>query len=169
MLDDVASGVRAGSSLLGALAAAAERAPVAVRADLSQLVESVARGGSFDAGLDRWTHDRPLPAVKLAAAALAVGLSTGGRQARSVELVGATLRERMAVRSEAVALATQARSSAAVMAVIPLVFAAVAATLEPRVGHVLLATPLGLSCLVVGLGLDGAAALWMGRITRRAS
>jgi tight adherence protein B len=34
--------------------------------------------------------------------------------------------------------------------------------------RVLLSTPLGLVCLVLGLGLDGLGVLWTGRLVRRA-
>ncbi|MEJ7582794.1 MAG: hypothetical protein WKF43_01665 [Acidimicrobiales bacterium] len=51
------------------------------------------------------------------------------------------------------------------MAVAPVGFAGVASTVDPRVGAVLVATPIGLLCLTAGVLLNGAAALWMLRIT----
>jgi len=165
LLDDAATGLRAGSSLLMALRAAGGRAPAALAADVGALVDSVEQGGALAEELRRWSARQPRPAVHLASAALAVGARTGGRQGRALDAVAETLRDRAAVRREAVALATQARASALVMAVIPLVFAVAAAVLDPRVGHVLVHTPLGIGCLLGGLALDGVAGLWMNRIT----
>jgi tight adherence protein B len=165
VLDDVAAELRAGSSLVVALGEAGLRSSGPLGADLRGLVEAVDRGGFFLDELTRWAERRPLPSVRLATAALAVGATTGGRQARAVESVGITLRERSAVRREAIGLATQSRASALVMAITPIVFAVAASTLDPPVGHVLAHTPLGIGCLAGGLVLEAVAALWMSRIT----
>jgi Flp pilus assembly protein TadB len=78
--------------------------------------------------------------------------------------VAATLRERLDVESEAVALAAQARFSALVIAVAPLGFGVLAVATDPRTAGFLLGRPLGWLCLVLGLGLDATSALWMRRI-----
>ena len=104
--------------------------------------------------------------VRLVAAALTIGAGSGGEVARAVDGVAVTLRERHEVLAEARALATQARASAAVLATAPLVFALLVATVEPDAIAFLFTTPLGVGCLVLGLGLDVAGWLWMARITR---
>jgi tight adherence protein B len=80
--------------------------------------------------------------------------------------VAATLRERRAVEREATALATQARSSALVIVLAPLAFAALSSLGDPRAGAFLVGTPTGLACLTAGLALDGLGAWWMHRIVR---
>lgn len=177
LVEDIARRLRTGSSLpqalagaaSGASAAHAEGKPLDPAADpaaaLSEVVAAVERGGVLTDELDRWAQRRPRPAVALAVAALTLGVATGGPQARALDAVAATLRDRDAVRREATALAAQARASAAVMGFTPLVFAVVAGAADPRVAHVLLATPAGLACLASGIGLDAVAALWMLRIT----
>ena len=67
------------------------------------------------------------------------------------------------------ALATQARTSAAVLAIAPLAFTVLVSTIEPRAVGFLITTPLGLVCLVLGLGLEALGAVWMNQITRRAA
>jgi len=166
MLEAVAGSLRAGSSMLQALAAAVEDAPGLLGAELHEVVVRAERGSPLDAELERWVERRPVPGIRLAVAALALAVHTGGPQARALDAVAASLRDRGAVRREASALAGQARASAMVMAAVPLVFACLAATLDPRVGHVLTATPMGLACLGGGLLLDGVAGVWMARITR---
>jgi tight adherence protein B len=129
------------------------------------VVDAVEQGAPLLPELDDWARARPVAAVRLASAAVAVGAANGGRQARAIEAVATTLRERAAVHHEAVGLATQARASALLMTVTPIVFAIVASIVDPPLGHVLLHTPLGLGCLAIGLALDGAAAAWMAQIT----
>jgi tight adherence protein B len=86
--------------------------------------------------------------------------------ARAVDAVAATLRERREVQGEVVALATQARTSAGLLVVAPLGFAALVSTIEPGAVEFLVGTPLGWACLAGGLGLDALGAVWMQRIVR---
>jgi tight adherence protein B len=55
-----------------------------------------------------------------------------------------------------------------VLATAPLLFTALVATIEPSAAAVLVTTPIGLACLVGGLGLEAVGALWMHRIVRSA-
>ena len=77
----------------------------------------------------------------------------------------ATLRERDALAREVRALASQARTSAVVLVAAPLMFALVVGVVDDQVGRFLV-SPAGLVCVVVGLGLDAAGAVWMDRLTR---
>lgn len=176
LVEDIARRLRTGSSLPQALAGAA--APVATvhrhrrgdpTVDLAEVVAAVEQGAMLITELEAWAERRPRPAVALVVAALTLGVATGGPQARALDAVAATLRDRAAVRREATALAAQARASAAVMGFTPLVFAGLAVATDPRVGHVLVATPAGLACLAGGMALDAVAALWMLRITGTAA
>jgi len=96
---------------------------------------------------------------------LRIGLDAGGDLACAMEEVAATLRHRVGGRQETKALAAQARLSAMVVAVAPLVFTVLAGVTDPAVIGFLLGTPAGWACLVAGLGLDVVGALWMRRIT----
>ncbi len=165
VLEATARGLRAGASLPVALATAATAAAPAVAPDLATVVSGAARDGLV-AALDRWAVERALPGVRLAAAALALAAEVGGGGARALDGVALTLRQRQAAAGEVRALATQARLSAVVLTVAPLLFAALAATADPRTASVLLRSPLGQGCLAIGLLLDAAGAAWMARITR---
>lgn len=165
VLEATARGLRAGASLPVALASAAAGAAPAVAPDLAPVVSGSA-GDGLVAALDRWADGRPLPGVRLAAAALALAAEVGGGGARALDGVALTLRQRQASAGEVRALATQARLSAVVLTVAPLLFAGLAAAADPRTASVLLRSPLGQGCLAVGLLLDAAGAAWMARITR---
>jgi tight adherence protein B len=165
-LEGTARGLRAGASLRDALADAASTVPEPLRAELAAIARDAKQGGSLTEALDRWGALRRQRDVRLAAAALALVAETGGAPARTLDAVAATLRERSAVEREVRALATQARASAGVVAVAPLVFVAMMALVDPSTGAFLLGTRAGLLCLTAGLVLDGAGGLWMRQITR---
>ena len=99
-------------------------------------------------------------------AALWLGAETGGAQARAVDGVAATVRDRLAVAAEVRALSSQARASAVVIALAPLAFSTFAVATDPRTGRFLLRTAPGLLCLTAGLVLDGVAAAWMAWLAR---
>lgn len=165
-VEEAARALRSGASLRQALGEAAEAASGQLAGDLARVVAAAGRGASLTAALESWAEERPLDGVTLVVAALCVGAETGGARARALDGVALTLRQRLAVRAEARALATQARVSAAVIALSPLVFCALAAAIDPATGRFLVGDPLGLVFLGAGLALDAAGALWMSRLAR---
>ena len=168
VLDAVARQLRAGGSLAQAIAAAdPPKSAPDLCASWSRLRDLVPMVG-VAAALERWMSATPSRAVRLAGAALSLAASTGGSPARAIDGVAATLRSRTAVADEVRALSSQARASAAVIALSPLVFAALAGATDDRTREVL-ASPSGLGLLVVGLGLDAVGAAWMARLCRPAT
>jgi tight adherence protein B len=165
-MEEIARGLRTGASLRQAIAEAAAVSKGAVGNDLGHVVAHVDHGAPLAIAVEWWVEHRPLPGVRLAAAALALGAETGGAQARAVDGVAATLRERLAAAAEVRAQATQARVSAAVIALAPIAFCALATATDPRTATFLFRTPAGLVLLAGGLGLDALGALWMNRLTR---
>lgn len=165
-LESMARALRSGASLRQAVEETAGVTPGLLGRDLAVVAAEVAHGGPLAAALDRWGRRRPLPGVRLAVSALALGAETGGAHARAIDGVAATVRSRSAVGREVRALSSQARLSAVVITLAPLGFSALAAASDERTAGFLLRTPLGLFCLVAGLALDALAALWMLRLSR---
>ena len=164
-LERLASGLRAGLSLTGALATTTATTPAPLGPEVVEVERAVAGGQGLGAALARWAQaPEASPAVVLVVAALDLGALAGGEVARAVDRVAATLRDRVEAQAEVRALATQARASAAVLAVAPVGFTLLLGTLEPEVPRLLLTTPLGWACLAGGLGLEAASAAWMARI-----
>jgi tight adherence protein B len=116
------------------------------------------------AALSGWPELRPVAGVRVAATALALGIETGGAQARAIDGVAATLRQQQAAAAEGHALGAQARLSALVIALAPLGFGVLAAGLDPATAGFLLRSRAGILCLGAGLGLDGLGGWWMARI-----
>ncbi len=166
VLDRVAAAVRSGQGIGPALTDAAPSASDPLRGELEAVAIALRHGGSVSEALERWsTRPDASDDVRLAAAALSLGAAAGGEVARAIDRISATLRERHEVRAEARALATQSRASAALLAVAPVGFAALVATIEPGVVGFLLTTPVGWLCLGGGLLLEGLGSVWMARIT----
>ena len=165
-LDEIARSLRAGGSLAQAIEDAAQVTAGAIGDDLRRVVAVHRAGVPLAAALAHWRTERPLPGVRLTASALELGLSAGGAHARAVDGVAATLRDNLAISAEVRTQAAQAQASAVVIGLAPLGFTALACLADHRTATFLFQTPAGLTCLAVGLTLDGLGATWMARITR---
>lgn len=166
-LEHLAAELRSGSALGPAFVALGPATPEPLGTELRAAGAALCHGAGIQTVLDSWAR---LPSssddVRLVAAALELGAEAGGDVARSVDRVAATLRERRQLRAEVLALATQARTSAAVLAIAPVGFTILVAGVEPAAVRFLTSTPLGLACLATGFALEGAGAVWMARIVR---
>ena len=165
-LEDVARSLRSGTSLRVALAEASTAAAGPARTDLGVVVERIDRGVSVGSALDAWAVRRRAPEVRLAVAALGLGLDAGFTSARTVDGVAATLRERAALAGEVAAQAAQARLSALVIVLLPAAFTSWACLTDGRIAGFLLASTAGWACLLGGVTLNVVGAAWMARIMR---
>ena len=165
LLDDVARAVRSGSSLAQACAEAAAGSD-AVRVELAAVVARADRGLPLATALGHWSRHHPSTDVRLAGAALSLAASAGGAQARAVDGVASTVRERRAMAAEVRAESAQARLSAIVIGLLPIAFLLWALTTDGRTASFLVADPIGWLCLAAGLALEALGALWMRRILK---
>jgi tight adherence protein B len=166
VLEEIARRLRTGASLRQAIVEAAPSASGLLAEELELVVAALERGAALVDALEDWAASVTRTGVRLAVAALCLGAETGGAQARAVDGVAATLRERLAVASEVRALTSQTRASMLVIAASPLAFCAFASATDPRTSTFLFRTPVGLACLAAGLSLDLVGALWMRRLGR---
>jgi len=164
VLEAIARSLRSGTSLRIALSESIAHAPSRLRDGLASVVVAAERGVPLVDAIDVWASAMTADGVRLAGAALALSAELGGAAARSLDGVAATLRDRNAVRREVRALSSQARASAVVIGLAPLGFAVLAATVDPASVQFLVRTPAGITCLVVGVVLDGVGAAWMHRL-----
>jgi len=167
-LEAVARSLRSGASLRQAVEEAGRAGGTGrvLAAELARAAAEAGQGASLVSALEAVGARRPLPGVRLGVAALCLGAETGGAQARAVDGVAATVRERLAVAAELRALSSQARISALVIGVAPVGFGAFAAATDPRTSQFLFHTSVGLVLLVVGLVLDALGWLWMQRLAK---
>ena len=167
-LEAMARSLRSGASLPIAIQETSASVGPPLADGLGDIATIAGRGRPLSVAIDRWADATHGEGVSLAAAALALGAELGGTAARSLDGVADTLRDRNAVRNEVRALSTQARASAAVIALAPVAFSAVVALADPSSVVFLVTSPFGLTCLVLGVALDALGGWWMRRIVRRA-
>jgi len=169
VLEGIARNLRAGSSLSQAIAEVAGETRGRAGAEWQRLAWANHHGLGLVNALEDFVRRCPLRGVRLAGAALALGAETGGAQARAIDGVATTLRDRISLAAEVRALSSQARMSALVIALAPVGFAAFASATDARTSQFLFGTDAGLVLLAGGLGLDGLGALWMNRLSRIAA
>lgn len=146
--------LRSGSSLVDALgrAAAAGEGPLAE--DLRLVVGASRRGVPLASVLVGWQRARRSGPVDLFVVACRFVHRHGGTTAPALDGVATALSDRLEVADEIRSLTAQARLSAWVLAALPVVGSAGFSLLDPGVARVLLTTPAGWTCLLVGGALE---------------
>lgn len=160
-LELMARALRSGASVLTALDTVATEMP---ETGWAEVVGRVRGGLDLTEALDGWVDDRT--ERQTAAALLVLGHRSGAAMAASLDRAAASLRQRSALGDEIRALTSQTRVSGMVVAAAPAGFAAVIAVADPGALGTLVATPIGLLSLMVGLALEGLGVWWMGRLSR---
>jgi tight adherence protein B len=166
-VDAVAAAVGAGRSVVDGLAAAAGASPPGLAAELLEVVDAVGRGLPVLVAVERWAAASAVDGAPLVATAIGLAADAGGDVEHALAGVATTLRERRALTREIRALSSQARASAATIAVAPVGFGGMAALADGDTARFLFASPAGLGCLSVGLGLDLLGFRWMRRLAGR--
>jgi Flp pilus assembly protein TadB len=98
--------------------------------------------------------------VRLALSVIAAAATHGGSTGQALDHVGAALRLRAADEQERAAHSAQARLSANVLTAVPLGFLVLMVVLDRSVRDVI-ASPVGIAIVMVGITLDGVGWLWM--------
>jgi tight adherence protein B len=167
-LEQVAAELRGGGTVAGAVERlAAGNGPVA--ADLARVHARTRLGLPLAEALAGWPAEHESPGVRAAAGALSVAATMGGRAAAAIDGLASSLRHRLDAVAEARSLSAQARLSAVVVGAAPLGYLAFSAMVDPGAVTALVDTGVGRVCLVVGLGLEALAGLWIRRILRSAA
>lgn len=164
-LDTVASSLRSGRSVAGAIAALADGAGT-LNAELRPVVVRAESGRPLAAVLADWADDSDAD-TRLAGAALATAAELGGPGATALETTAQSLRDRAEADGLVEALSVQARLSAWLLTLAPVAFAGVMTGIDPRAGQFLFNTPIGWLCLAAGLGLDVLGGFWMHTMVRK--
>jgi tight adherence protein B len=167
-LERLAGALRTGSSLHQALADTGRTMEPPLGPELSGLAAAAGRGRPIADVVDDWSAARADVGTRLVASAIVLATILGTAPARALDGVAATLRERLELAAERRALASQARTSALVLAVAPAAFGILLAGADPAIGHFLFGTAAGWLCFLTGLGLDALGAWWMSRLTQAA-
>jgi tight adherence protein B len=167
----LAAELRAGRAPGSALDAAAAVAAGPLQARLTAASAALRFGGDPASAL-RTATPGPATCVPEVVAALGacweVCAGTGSGLASAVERLEEGLRGAAAARRSVEAELAGPRATAGLLALLPLAGVGLAAALGARPLHVLLGTPVGGVCLVLGVGLDLTGLAWTRRIARGA-
>jgi len=168
----LAAELRAGRTAGEALAAAAGLAGGPTGEVLSAAAATAALGGDVPAALLPASGDGPAPAVpdllRGLATCWALCAATGSGLAAAVERLEQAERAALARRRAVAAELAGPRATAGLLAMLPVVGLLLAAALGAQPVQVLLYTPVGAFCLVVGVGLDLLGLAWTERLVVRA-
>ncbi len=152
-LERVAAELRAGGTVASAIAwLGVDGGPLT--GDFARVQSRVELGAPIPAALASWAAERVAAGASSAAGALAVAHDVGGRAAEALDSLAASLRDRLAVVAEAHALSAQARYSALVVGLGPLVYLAFSIVMDRRAADALFGTAAGRMCALAGIALE---------------
>ena len=165
VIDDLASGIRAGLSLPEAVAAVAERGPLPMRPAFSSFAADYRASGSFSAAIDRLAGRLADPVADRVVEALLLAREVGGTDVgRLLRTLGQALRDDARARGEIEARQSWTVNGARLAVCAPW---AVLLLLASRSDSIkVYDRPGGLLVLAIGGGLSGLAYVLMRRIGR---
>ena len=162
--DELARHLRAGSSLGAALCESSSTDPP-MRRSIEPMQLALERGATVAAAVATAPEQpmRGLEHLALACSVIATAAHIGGPAAAPLERVAAALRLRAIDRQDRVTQAAQARMSAHVLTVVPLLMLGVLTAADGDV-RAAVASRAGALCVLLGLTLNVAGWSWMRRI-----
>lgn len=165
---ELAGALRSGATLAAALRDLAPSVSGLLATEVDGAVALLDRGHGMDRVLHAWGRATRIDGVELLVAACRFSRDGGAGLDAALDGVAAALVDRIEVADELRSLASQARTSTAVLVALPPVGAALFALLDPGFAPTLLTTPAGRVCLVLGGSLDLAGAWASKSIAARA-
>ena len=153
----LANGLKAGFSLPQALDSVAQNTQPPLSEELGRVVREMNIGVSLEQALHNLLRRVPSDDLDLIATAILIQNSVGGNLARVLENISHTIRQRIQVKAQTMALTAQARASGWVITLLPVVVAGFLYLIAPdyfrvmttdRVGQGLL----GVALVMIGLG-----------------
>ena len=159
-LQELASAMRAGHSLVSGITMIAEEAPEPSRSEWTRVVADEPMRPLRGPRLDMDTEG-----IAQVALVAALHQRTGGNMAEVLERVAESVRERAELRRELHALTAQARISRYIVTLLPLAVSGAIFLLNPEYLDPLFHTTTGVTLLFIAAGLLVGASLAMRRIT----
>jgi tight adherence protein B len=163
----VVRAVRAGLPPTEAIRAAISELPEPTHGEFARVCDEVALGFSFEAALWNFAERVDLPEHRFFAVAVTLQQTTGGGLGETLEGLADTIRKRSAVRQRAYALATEARLSAVIIGLIPVVTALMLLAVAPEYILMFLFDPTGRMILAIAIALMACGIIAMRLTVRR--
>jgi tight adherence protein B len=166
-VEEIGRNLRSGSTVIESLKRSAES--FGSHASLAALAKSAGTSNGVVEALTQWKSLAPTVSAEHVRQLLLVGETIGGLRPQFVDGIASSLRESNQLRGEIRVLSDQAKYSAILMSIAPLLFAAGLVATDTRAKSFLLQTSIGGIVVLVGLALDLAGLLWMRRLVIRVS
>jgi tight adherence protein B len=169
-LDDslqlLASSLRAGHSLLQALASVARETEAPSSEEYSRVINATRVGRELGDALAETAARTANQDFAWVAQAIAINREVGGNLAEVLDRVGITIRERNQLRRQVKALSAEGRLSAVVLMALPVGILGFLTMTNPGYIGLLTGTPLGIAMLVVAALLMVGGGFWLRSVVR---
>jgi len=163
-LNVLASSLRAGHSLLQAIAYVAEEADETTRPEWEDVVRQTRLGVAVEDAIEDMTTRIGNSDLAWVAMIARVQHQVGGNMAEMFDIVAETIRQRHHLRAQLRTLTAQGRMTRWVLTFAPFVLGLMMMTLSPTYITGFLGDPTGRALLAVGVGLVIVGSLWLKRV-----
>jgi tight adherence protein B len=165
LIQELASAMRAGHSLVSGLTSMARSAPEPSRTEWSRVLADEQLGRPLEEAMEPLIRRMGSNDIRQVALVAALQQRTGGNMAEVLERVADSVRERQELRRELKALTAQARLSRWVVTALPPLVAGAIAVINPGYIEPLFTTSTGVTLLFISAGLLTVASVVMRAIT----
>jgi tight adherence protein B len=159
--------VRVGIPVQESLRIVSRDMPQPTAQEFSRLADKVSIGFSLETALHELATRNQLPEYRFFATALSLQARTGGPLAQTLETLADVIRKRVAMRSRGYALASEARTSALILAILPIFAGFAIWVLQPSYIEVLFLSSSGHKIFTSALALLSFGAFSMRSIIQR--
>lgn len=159
--------VRVGIPVQEALRVVSQDMPAPTSREFGRIADQVAIGTPLELALRQMADRAHLAEYGFFATAISLQARYGGGLAQTLEGLAEVIRKRVAMKARGYALASEARTSALILGIIPLVAALAIEVIQPAYLRVLFVTHGGNIVLAAAVGLLAGGALVMREIIRR--
>ena len=153
VIDMVVGAVRVGLPVSDAFRAVAREMPAPTSAEFTQIVSEITVGMAPAEALMQLHRRTNVSEYAIFSVTLAIQARSGGRLAEMIENLADTVRQRAAIKARANALAAEAKLSANILTILPVIGGAVMSFLQPGFLNPLFHEPKGQRLLAVGISL----------------
>ena len=161
----MAGNLRAGHSLLQALASVAEEAPAPLSEEFTRVVNETRVGRDVGVALEETAARMDSKDMTWVAQAIMINRQTGGNLAEVLDQVGATIRERGQIKRQVQALSAEGKLSAYVLMALPFGVGAFIMFTNPAYLHKFVESLLGYGLIALAVILLVVGGLWLRKAT----
>jgi tight adherence protein B len=165
----VVSATRAGLPVSEAFRAIAQEMPSPTREEFVRVENEMALGGAPDEALLSLHQRTGVTEYAIFAVTIGVQARSGGRLAETIQNLAETVRERLAITARAKALAGEAKVSAIIMGILPILAGGLMSVTQPQQMMLLFTDPRGVRMFVTGIVTFILGVVTMQQLIRGAS